>query len=111
MVVRNVVHCARYLGLLMNIILFIMFVLSCLLIYSLLLINVGSRAFELAIRRMLGSTRPVLVLLLAFQVRFSPRHRLCWGGYADTHRCPRRCLIPCPLGCLVYSLLKASRVR
>lgn len=56
-----------YLGLLMNIILFIMFVLSCLLIYSLLLINVGSRAFELAIRRMLGSTRPVLVLLLAFQ--------------------------------------------
>lgn len=57
-----------YLGLLMNILLFIMFTLSCLLIYSLLLIDVTSRTFELAIRRMLGSTRPALVMLLVFQV-------------------------------------------
>jgi len=59
----------RYLGLLMNILLFIMFALSTLLIYSLLLINVNSRTFELAIRRMLGSTRPALILLLVAQVQ------------------------------------------
>lgn len=56
-----------YLGLVMDILLFILFGLSTILIYSLLQINVSSRTFELAIRRMIGTTRAILVLLLVTQ--------------------------------------------
>lgn len=65
-----------YLGLVLDILLFILFALSTLLIYSLLMINVQNRTFELAIRRMIGTTRPTLVLLLVTQV-----------GVVDSWRC------------------------
>ena len=53
-----------YLGLLLDILLFILFLLSTILIYSLLMINVNARTFELAVRRMLGTTRVGVVGML-----------------------------------------------
>lgn len=56
-----------YLSILLDVLLVVLFVLSVVLIYSLLLINVNARTFELAVRRMLGSGRKTIVALLLFQ--------------------------------------------
>lgn len=56
-----------FLGLVLNVLLFILSILSALLIYSLLMINVQTRSFELAVRRMLGSRRSAIVQLLVVQ--------------------------------------------
>ena len=59
-----------FLGLLLNIIVLFIFALSVLLIYSLLMVSVESRTFELGILRMVGMTRPRLVGLLLTQALF-----------------------------------------
>jgi len=59
-----------YLGLLLDILLLILFFLCSILIYSLLMINVNARTFELAVRRMLGTTRKGVVGLLVLQALF-----------------------------------------
>lgn len=51
----------------LDVLLIILFALSTILIYSLLLGNAESRTFELAVRRMLGSRRTAIVLLLMTQ--------------------------------------------
>jgi hypothetical protein len=56
-----------YLGMLLDVLLLVLFALSTVLIYSLLLINVSGRTFELAVRRMLGSGRGLIVALLLVQ--------------------------------------------
>ena len=56
-----------YLGLVLNILLVILFTLSAILIYSLLLVNAESRTFDLAVRRMLGARRAGIVALLLTQ--------------------------------------------
>ena len=56
-----------YLGILLNVLFAVLFALSAVLIYSLLLINVSTRTFELAVRRMLGSGRPAIIGLLLVQ--------------------------------------------
>lgn len=56
-----------YLQLVLDVLLLILFALSCVLVYSLLLVNVEGRTFEVAVRRMLGSTRPAIVGLLLAQ--------------------------------------------
>lgn len=56
-----------YLGILLDILLFVLFLLSTVLIYSLLLINVSKRTFEIAVRRMLGSSKLMVVGLLLCQ--------------------------------------------
>ena len=61
-----------YLGILLDILLFVLFLLSTVLIYSLLLINVSKRTFEIAVRRMLGSNkRTVIGLLLCQAISYS----------------------------------------
>ncbi len=59
-----------YLGLLLDILLVILFFLCSILIYSLLMINVNARTFELAVRRMLGTTRKGVMGLLVLQALF-----------------------------------------
>jgi ABC-type antimicrobial peptide transport system permease subunit len=56
-----------FLGLLLNIIVLFIFGLSVLLIYSLLMVSVDSRTFELGILRMVGMTRRRLVGLVLTQ--------------------------------------------
>ena len=56
-----------YLGLLMNILLLILFALSTVLVYSLLQVNISTRTFELAVRRMLGTSRQGILALLVVQ--------------------------------------------
>lgn len=56
-----------FLGILFDSLLLILFALSTVLIYSLLLINVADRQFEVAVRRMLGSDKPRIVVLLLVQ--------------------------------------------
>lgn len=56
-----------YLGLILNILLIVLSALSAILIYSLLMINVQGRQFELAVRRMLGTPRIGVVFLLVLQ--------------------------------------------
>lgn len=53
-----------YLGLVLDVLLITLFGLATLLIYSLLLVNAEAKTFEVAVRRMLGSGRPAIVLLL-----------------------------------------------
>lgn len=56
-----------YLGILLNVLFAVLFALSAVLIYSLLLINVSTRTFELAVRRMMGAGRPAIIGLLLVQ--------------------------------------------
>jgi hypothetical protein len=56
-----------YLSLVLDILLIILFALSVILVYSLLLLNVEGRTFEVAVRRMLGTTRGGIVGLLLVQ--------------------------------------------
>ena len=55
---------AIYFAMCFDIMLIILFVLSATLIYSLLMINVQGRTFELAIRRMLGTPRSSVIGLI-----------------------------------------------
>ncbi len=59
-----------FLGLILNIIILFIFFLSVLLIYSLLMVSVESRTFELGILRMVGMTRGRLVGLVITQAVF-----------------------------------------
>jgi ABC-type antimicrobial peptide transport system permease subunit len=61
---------ALFLGLILNIIILFIFFLSVLLIYSLLMVSVESRTFELGILRMVGMTRGRLVGLVVTQALF-----------------------------------------
>ena len=56
-----------FLGIMLNLLLALLFTLSSVLVYSLMLIDTNSRTFELAVRRMLGSGRPTIVALLLMQ--------------------------------------------
>ena len=56
-----------YLGMVMDILIAILLGLSSVLIYSLMMINVQSRQFELAVRRMLGATKLQIIALLVAQ--------------------------------------------
>eukprot|EP00948_MAST-09A_sp_MAST-9A-sp1_P003404 g3404.t1 len=56
-----------YLGLVMNILVAILATLSIFLINSLMTINVESRAFELGVRRMLGSEKRSIIRLVVYQ--------------------------------------------
>lgn len=56
-----------YLGLILSIILTILFILSTMLIYSLLIISIETRTFELGIHRMVGMTRFSVVEMLLTQ--------------------------------------------
>lgn len=56
-----------YLGLVLNILVAILFVLSAILIYSLMMINIQGRTFELGVRRMIGTDRPGLILVIFMQ--------------------------------------------
>ena len=58
---------SMYLALILDILVLILTVLSTVLIYSLLMINVQTRTFEIAIRRMLGTSKRHIVLLLGVQ--------------------------------------------
>lgn len=58
---------ALFFGLLLNLIILFVFLLSTLLIYSLLMVSVESRTFELGILRMVGLTRPRVVALVLCQ--------------------------------------------
>lgn len=59
-----------FLGLILNVIIFILLFLSVVLIYSLLMISVETRTFELGILRMIGTTRRGIILLLLIQAFF-----------------------------------------
>lgn len=56
-----------FLGLILNVIIFILLFLSIVLIYSLLMISVETRTFEMGILRMIGMARPSLIALLLVQ--------------------------------------------
>ena len=56
-----------YLGMVMDILIAILLGLSSVLIYSLMMINVQGRQFELAVRRMLGATKLQVIALLGVQ--------------------------------------------
>jgi ABC-type antimicrobial peptide transport system permease subunit len=56
-----------YLGMVMDILIAILLGLSSVLIYSLMMINVQGRQFELAVRRMLGATKVQVIALLGVQ--------------------------------------------
>lgn len=58
---------SMFLGLILNVIIFILLFLSIVLIYSLLMISVETRTFEMGILRMIGMTRPSLVSMLLVQ--------------------------------------------
>ncbi len=64
-----------FLGLILNIIVFILLFLSIILIYSLLMINVETKTFEMGVMRMIGITRRGLVQLLLFQVRLNMKSK------------------------------------
>jgi hypothetical protein len=56
-----------FLGLIINVIVLILFLLSCILIYSLLIISVETRTFELGVFRMVGLTRRAMIEMLMLQ--------------------------------------------
>ena len=58
---------SMHFALMLNVLIFILAVLSIILIYSLLMINVQKRTFEIAIRRMLGTRRDHVFILLCMQ--------------------------------------------
>jgi len=57
-----------YLNLILSIILTILFILAAMLIYSLLLISIETRTFELGVHRMVGMTRIGIIQMLLTQV-------------------------------------------
>ena len=61
---------ALFLGLILNIVILILLVLSILLIYSLLIVNVETRMFEMGVLRMIGTPRAGVIHLLLIQSFF-----------------------------------------
>eukprot|EP00760_Papus_ankaliazontas_P035632 PhM_4_TR7943/c0_g1_i1/m.53665 len=61
---------AMFLGLLISIIIVILTVISMVLIYSLMMVNIGTRTFELGVMRMLGMDRTYLIQLVLVQSQF-----------------------------------------
>ncbi|EGG20920.1 DUF214 family protein [Cavenderia fasciculata] len=57
-------YVALFLGLILNVIIFILLFLSILLIYSLLMIDVETRTFEMGVMRMIGTTRNGIIQLM-----------------------------------------------
>jgi len=66
--VRNTEFVALGLGVILNVIILVLLFLSVLLVYSLLMINVATRQFEMGVFRMLGQRRTGIVQLLLIQV-------------------------------------------
>lgn len=64
---QQTAYFSLFLGLILNVVVFILLLLSILLIYSLLTINVDSKAFEMGVLRCLGITTPRLVYVLSLQ--------------------------------------------
>uniref|UniRef100_A0A0G4G8H5 ABC3 transporter permease C-terminal domain-containing protein n=1 Tax=Chromera velia CCMP2878 TaxID=1169474 RepID=A0A0G4G8H5_9ALVE len=64
---RPFAQAATFVGLILNVILFVMFLLSIVLIYSLLIISVEASTYKLGILRMLGFNRQNLVELIIVQ--------------------------------------------
>jgi len=60
-------YVALFLGLILNVIIFILLFLSILLIYSLLMIDVETRTFEMGVMRMIGTTRSGIIQLMLFK--------------------------------------------
>eukprot|EP01132_Coremiostelium_polycephalum_P001224 gene1224-1547_t len=60
-------YVSLFLGLILNVIIFILLFLSILLIYSLLMIDVETRTFEMGVMRMIGTTRSGIIQLLLFK--------------------------------------------
>ncbi|KYQ91201.1 DUF214 family protein [Tieghemostelium lacteum] len=60
-------YVALFLGLILNVIIFILLFLSILLIYSLLMIDVETRSFEMGVMRMIGTTRSGIIQLMLFK--------------------------------------------
>ncbi|EGC33767.1 hypothetical protein DICPUDRAFT_56279 [Dictyostelium purpureum] len=60
-------YVALFLGLILNVIIFILLFLSILLIYSLLMIDVETRTFEMGVMRMIGTTRNGIIQLMLFK--------------------------------------------
>lgn len=56
-----------FLGLILSVILTILFILSTMLIYSLLMISIETRTFELGVHRMVGMTTPGVIKMLLVQ--------------------------------------------
>eukprot|EP01130_Rhizamoeba_saxonica_P014410 TRINITY_DN6293_c0_g1_i1.p1 TRINITY_DN6293_c0_g1~~TRINITY_DN6293_c0_g1_i1.p1 ORF type:complete len:1033 (-),score=164.52 TRINITY_DN6293_c0_g1_i1:42-3140(-) len=56
-----------FLGLVLNLIIFILLFLSVLLIYSLLMINVETKTFELGVLRMIGAKKKAIIMLVLVQ--------------------------------------------
>lgn len=65
--VHSYVYFNLFLGLIVNVIIVILLLLSILLIYSLLMINVETRKFEMGVLRLLGTWRSGIIQLLLFQ--------------------------------------------
>lgn len=61
---------SMFLGLILNIIIFVLLFLSVLLIYSLLMVNVDTMTFELGVMRMVGTQKPGIVMFLLTQAFF-----------------------------------------
>ncbi|EFA79184.1 DUF214 family protein [Heterostelium album PN500] len=57
-------YVSLFLGLILNVIIFILLFLSILLIYSLLMIDVETRTFEMGVMRMIGTTRSGIIQLM-----------------------------------------------
>ncbi|KAL6076916.1 FtsX domain-containing protein [Balamuthia mandrillaris] len=58
---------SMFLGLILNVVIAILLFLSALLIYSLLMVNVETRTFEMGVMRMIGTTRSGVIQLLLCQ--------------------------------------------
>lgn len=58
---------AMFLGVILNMILFILFLLSVILLYSLLLVSVETKTFDLGVIRVLGLNKPGVILMILLQ--------------------------------------------
>jgi hypothetical protein len=62
-----------FLGLILNVVILILLLLSTMLIYSLLMVNVETRTFEMGVYRLVGTTRYVHVNAAAKRTQFFAR--------------------------------------
>lgn len=58
---------AMFLGIILNMIILILFLLSVILLYSLLLVSIETKTFEMGVVRMLGLTKPGVIFLILTQ--------------------------------------------
>ena len=61
---KNLYYGAVFLGLILNLIIFILFLLSIVLIYSLLVLTLETNSAELGVLRLIGSTKLGIILLV-----------------------------------------------